>query len=217
MTGKRPPRKTGSPAASSPRQAQAQTGTGKRSAAPPATTSPVVAKTASKSTAAKGTPPKAATGKAAAGKSAARKPTTPGRAPAKVRLLSGGNPQIAKADGDAPVQAYIAALSGWKRERAEQLDRLITEVVPGVQKAVKWNSPFYGVEGEGWFLGVHTFTRYLKVNFFKGTSLRPLPPVASASGEARYVHLSDQEPFDAALLADWIRQAAAIPGWKMGG
>ena len=190
MTGKRPTRKTGA------------------SAPPP---------TPAKRTAAQAAKGKATTAKAAAKKPAVRKQTPPRGGPAKVRLLSGGNPQIAKADGDAPVQAYIAALSGWKRELAAQLDQLITKVVPGVQKAVKWNSPFYGVEGEGWFLGVHTFTRYLKVCFFKGTSLQPLPPVASASGEARYLHLSDQEPFDASLLADWIRQAAAIPGWKMGG
>jgi len=222
MTGKRPTRKTGASAPPPSRQTPPQTATGQQSVAPASSSSRAVGQPPSQPIAAKRTAAQAAQGKATTAKAAAKKPavrkqTPPRGGPAKVRLLSGGNPQIAKADGDAPVQAYIAALSGWKRELAAQLDQLITKVVPGVQKAVKWNSPFYGVEGEGWFLGVHTFTRYLKVCFFKGTSLQPLPPVASASGEARYLHLSDQEPFDASLLADWIRQAAAIPGWKMGG
>ena len=86
----------------------------------------------------------------------------------KPKLLSGGNPQIAKADGDAPVQAYIAAMPGWKRDVGRRLDALITRTVPGVRKAVKWNSPFYGMEGQGWFLNFHCFTRYVKVAFFRG-------------------------------------------------
>ena len=98
------------------------------------------------------------------------------RAAAKPALLAGGNPQIAKADGDAPVQAYIAAIPGWKRGVGRRLDALIVSTVPGVRKAVKWNSPFYGVEGQGWFLNFHCFTKYVKVAFFRGTSLRPVPP-----------------------------------------
>ena len=128
-------------------------------------------------------------------------------------LLSGGNPQIAKADGDPPVQAYIAALPGWKRAAGKRLDALITRAVPGVKKAVKWNSPFYGVEGKGWFLSFHAFTKYMKVVFFQGTSLRPLPPVPSKSDGARYVHVHEDEEIDEAQLSAWVKQAAAIPGW----
>jgi hypothetical protein len=138
-------------------------------------------------------------------------PTTP---QADVALLTGGNPQIAKADGDAPVQAYVAALPGWKREVALTLDALIVRCVPDVKKAVKWNSPFYGVDGESWFLGVHTLTKYLKVAFFRGTSLEPLPPVASKNAETRYLHLHEGDSLDEAQLTTWIRQAAALPGWK---
>lgn len=130
-----------------------------------------------------------------------------------VVLLSGGNPQIAKAEGDAPVQAYIAAMPEWKRELGERLDRLIVRNVPKVRKAVKWNSPFYGVEGKGWFLSFHVFARYVKVTFFNGTSLRPLPPGGTdRSGETRWIDLREGE-FDETQLADWIRQSAAIPGW----
>ena len=132
-------------------------------------------------------------------------------------LLSGGNPQIAKADGDAPVQAYIAAMPGWKSEAGRRLDKLIEETVPGVRKAVKWNSPFYGVEGPegfgGWFLSFHCYTRYIKVIFFRGAALEPLPPVGSKDRDARYMHVEEGEPLDEARLAEWIRQAAAIPGW----
>ena len=128
-------------------------------------------------------------------------------------LLSGGNPQIAKADGDAPVQAYIGALSGWKRDVARRLDALIARTVPGVRKAVKWNSPFYGVEGQGWFLSFHTFTHYIKLGFFRGTSLQPLPPGASKQQEARYLDIREDDPFDEAQLAIWIQQAASLPGW----
>ncbi len=132
----------------------------------------------------------------------------------KVVLLSGGNPQIAKADGDAPVQAYIAALPGWKRALALRLDALIVRTVPHVRKAVKWNSPMYGVEGQGYFLGIHTFTHYLKVTFFRGTSLRP-PPAGGKSKEARWVDVREDD-LDEVQLARWIEQAAALPGWIPG-
>jgi hypothetical protein len=131
----------------------------------------------------------------------------------KVKLLSGGNPQIAKADGDAPVQAYIAALPGWKRDLAARLDALIVRSLPSVRKAVKWNSPFYGIEGQGWFLGVHAFTKYLKLAFFRGTSLRPMPPGQSKTPETRYLDLHEGDPIDEAQLARWFKQAAAVPGW----
>ena len=131
-----------------------------------------------------------------------------------VVLLSGGNPQIAKADGDVPVQAYIAAMPGWKREVGERLDALIVQTVPGVRKAVKWNSPFYGVEGQGWFLSFHVLTRYVKVTFFRGASLQPLPPGGTArSKDARWIDLHEGEAWDETQMADWIRQAAAQPGW----
>ncbi len=130
-----------------------------------------------------------------------------------VRLLSGGNPQIGKADGDAPVQAYIAALSGWQRDRARQLDALIVRTLPRVAKAVKWNSPFYGVEGNGWFLSFHTFTRYLKVTFFFGRSLRPLPPGPSKDKHARHLDIHEDAPIDEAQFAKWVKQAAARPGY----
>ena len=131
----------------------------------------------------------------------------------KPKLLSGGNPQIPKGEGDAPVQAYIAAMPDWKREAGEKLDTLIENTVPGVRKAVKWNSPFYGVEGQGWFLSFHVFTRYIKVTFVRGAQLKPLPPVGSKDPNTRYVHLTEDEVVDEKQLADWIGQAAAIPGW----
>ena len=132
---------------------------------------------------------------------------------AKPTLLAGGNPQIAKADGDAPVQAYIAAMPGWKRDVARRLDALIVRTVPGVRKAVKWNSPFYGVDGQGWFLSFHTFTNYVKVTFFRGASLRPVPPGESKHKEVRYVDIRQNDQVDEAQMAMWIRQAAALPGW----
>jgi hypothetical protein len=133
----------------------------------------------------------------------------------KPALLAGGNPQIAKADGDAPVQAYIAAMPGWKRDVGRRLDALIVRIVPGVRKAVKWNSPFYGVEGRGWFLSVHCFTKYVKVAFFRGTSLRPVPPGDSKHKEVRYLDIQEDQ-LDEVQMASWIRQAAAIPGWDGG-
>ena len=133
---------------------------------------------------------------------------------AKVVLLSGGNPQIAKGDGDAPVQAYIAAMPGWKRAIGKRLDALIVRNVPIVRKAVKWNSPFYGIESQGWFLSFHTFTHYVKVGFFRGTSLRPVPPGASKSEDTRYIDIHQGE-LDEAQMATWVKQAAALPGWDL--
>lgn len=130
----------------------------------------------------------------------------------KVVLLSGGNPQIAKADGDAPVQAYIAAMPGWKRVVGKRLDALIVRAVPKVKKAVKWNSPFYGVEGQGWFLSFHVFTHYVKVTFFRGMSLQPQPPGPSKDKNTRYLDIRE-DGFDEAQFVSWVKQAAAVPGW----
>jgi len=138
----------------------------------------------------------------------------PGR-PAEPVLLSGGNPQIAKGDGDVPVQAYIAAMPGWKQDIGRRLDALIEAAVPGVKKAVKWNSPFYGVADEGWFLNFHCFTSYVKVAFFRGASLRPPPPGQSKHAQVRYLDIREGEPLDEARLADWVKQAAALPGERM--
>lgn len=132
----------------------------------------------------------------------------------KPALLSGGNPQIAKAHGDAPVQAYIAAMPGWKREIGERLDAVITGAVPRVQKAVKWNSPFYGVEEGSWFLSFHCFARYVKVTFFRGTSLRPVPSGESRHKEVRYLDIREGE-FDETQLAKWVKQASRLPGEKL--
>ena len=133
---------------------------------------------------------------------------------AKPPLLTGGNPQIKKADGDAPVQAYIAAMPDWKRDVGRRLDALIVRHVPKVRKAVKWNSPFYGIENQGWFMSFHVFTRYIKVTFFKGTSLRPVPP-GGTSEEARWIDVHEDD-LDEAQMATWVKQAAAIPGWGIG-
>lgn len=144
-----------------------------------------------------------------------RKPKA-GRASAKstqVVLLSGGNPQIAKGDGDAPVQAYIAAMPEWKHDLGKRLDALITRTVPEVQKAVKWNSPFYGVAGQGWFLSFHVFTRYVKVTFFNGLALKPVPSGGTEkSKDARWIDIH-QDAFDEAQMERWVKQAAALPGW----
>ena len=137
------------------------------------------------------------------------------RGDAKPPLLSGGNPQIAKGDGDAPVQAYIAAMPGWKRDVGRHLDALIARTVPGVRKAVKWNSPFYGVEDQGgWFLSFHCFTKYVKVTFFRGTSLRPLPPGESKSQDTRYLDIREDD-LDETQLLDWVKQASQLPGERM--
>jgi hypothetical protein len=144
-------------------------------------------------------------------KSSARKPTDTGQP----ILLSGGNPQIAKGHGDAPVQAYIAAMPDWKSDVGRRLDALIERTIPGVNKAVKWNSPFYGVEGQGWFLSLHCFTKYIKVAFFRGTSLEPVPPGQSKQKEVRYFHIHENDQLDEAQFADWVRQASRLPGERM--
>jgi hypothetical protein len=131
-------------------------------------------------------------------------------------LLAGGNPQIAKGDGDAPVQAYIAAMPGWKSDVGRRLDALIVRTVPGVRKAVKWNSPFYGVKGQGWFLSLHCFTKYVKVGFYRGASLRPVPPGASRQRDVRYLDIHEDDELDEKQLGTWIKQAASLPGWDGG-
>jgi hypothetical protein len=135
-----------------------------------------------------------------------------GRKPA---LLAGGNPQVAKGYGDAPVQAYITAMPDWKHDVGQRLDALIARTVPGVRKAVKWNSPFYGVEDEGWFLSFHCFMRYVKVAFFRGASLRPVPPGSSKHKDVRYLDIYEDTPFDGAQLAAWVKQASQLPGERM--
>lgn len=131
------------------------------------------------------------------------------------RLLSGGNPQIAKGEGDGPVQAFIAAMPGWQREAGVRLDALVVRAVPQVRKAVKWNSPFYGREGGGWFLSFHCFARYVKVAFFQGALLTPPPPEPSKSGDTRYLHVGEGTALDEDLFLDWVRQAADLPGWRI--
>ncbi|WAX96599.1 DUF1801 domain-containing protein [Aminobacter sp. NyZ550] len=131
------------------------------------------------------------------------------------KLLSGGNPQIAKGYGDAVLQSYIDAMPGWKRDVGRHIDALVTAVVPGVVKAVKWNSPFYGMEKDIWFLGFHCMTKYVKVAFFKGAQLVPLPPGASKQADVRYLEIYENKPFDEAQFSDWVRQASALPGEKM--
>lgn len=131
------------------------------------------------------------------------------------KLLSGGNPQIAKGYGDAPIRAYIAAMPGWKSAVGARIDAVIERTVPGVRKAVKWNSPFYGVADDLWFLSLHCYDRYIKVAFFRGQSLKPVPPVSSKSGDTRYFHIHENEPLDEAAFADWVRQASQLPGEKL--
>jgi hypothetical protein len=161
---------------------------------------------------------KKAAAKRVAAKAARPRKTAPksqSRKVAKPALLAGGNPQIAKADGDAPVQAYIAAMPGWKRDVGRRLDALIVRTVPGVRKAVKWNTPFYGIEGQGWFLGFHCFTKYVKVAFFRGTSLRPVPPGESKSKDTRYLDIHEDDKLDEAQFAAWVKQASQLPGERM--
>jgi hypothetical protein len=131
------------------------------------------------------------------------------------RLLAGGNPQIAKGDGNAPVQAYIQAMPDWKQRIGRLIDGLVERAVPDVQKAVKWNTPFYGLEGQGWFLGFHCFDRYVKLTFFRGTSLMPVPPGKSKQAEVRYLDIRENDEVDETLLADWIVQASRLPGQKL--
>jgi Uncharacterized conserved protein len=135
--------------------------------------------------------------------------------PAKPRLLAGGNPQIPKGYGNRPVQTYIAAMPGWKQAVGRQIDQLIEQAVPNVRKAVKWNSPFYGADDDGWFLNFHCIARYIKVAFFRGTSLEPMPPVASKHKEVRYFHIYENEPLDTEQFVDWVKQAAKLPSVKM--
>jgi hypothetical protein len=130
-------------------------------------------------------------------------------------LLSGGNPQIPKGYGEEPVQAYISAMPGWKQAVGRRLDGLITQAVPGVQKAVKWNSPFYGLEKDHWFLSYHGFTRYVKVSFFRGASLQPMPPGKSKQAEVRYLDIMEDGDLDEAQFVDWVKQASRLPGEKM--
>jgi hypothetical protein len=137
-----------------------------------------------------------------------------GKRAAKPKLLAGGNPQVAKGYGDGPVQAYIAAMPGWKRDVGRRLDMLIARTVPGVHKAVKWNSPFYGVEREGWFLSYHCFAKYIKVAFYRGTSLRPVPPGESKHKEVRYLDIHEDD-LDEAQFATWVKQASRLPGERM--
>lgn len=137
-----------------------------------------------------------------------------GRVAVRPALLAGGNPQIPKAEGDTPVRAYIEAMPGWKRGLGRRLDALIVRTVPGARKAVKWNSPFYGIEGRGWFLSFHCFTKYVKVTFFRGMSLRPPPPGASKHKEVRYLDLHENEQLDEAQIERWVKQASELPGWN---
>lgn len=159
--------------------------------------------------------------KTAANKAPAKQPLAKKTAASRVAkttapaLLAGGNPQIAKGYGDEPVQAYIAAMPDWKSEVGRRLDALIERTVPGVHKAVKWNSPLYGIEGQGWFLGLHCFAKYVKVAFFRGAALQPVPPVESKSGDTRYFPIHEHDPLDETQLADWVRQASRLPGERM--
>jgi hypothetical protein len=153
--------------------------------------------------------------KKAAAKPRKTAPKSQSRKVTKPALLAGGNPQIAKAYGDAPVQAYIAAMPSWKSDVGRRLDALIMRTVPGVRKAVKWNSPLYGIEGQGWFLGIHVFTKYVKVAFFRGASLRPVPPGESKQKEVRYLDIHEDDQLDEAQFAAWVKQASQLPGERM--
>jgi hypothetical protein len=178
-------------------------------------TSSVGAKRAAKRAVKRASDRPAKVAKRSAAKGAKPRPTAPGsRKAGQPTLLAGGNPQIAKGEGDAPVQAYIAAMPGWKREVGRRLDALIVRTVPAVHKAVKWNSPFYGLEGQGWFLSFHCFTKYVKVAFFRGSSLQPVPPGASKHEEVRYLDIRENDPWNETQLADWVRQASRLPGWN---
>ncbi len=149
------------------------------------------------------------------GRNIRKAPGAPPEVAAAPKLLSGGNPQIAKGYGDAPVQAYIAAMPGWKSDVGRRLDALIEAAVPGVAKAVKWNSPLYGVDGQGWFLGVHVFAKYIKLAFFRGAALNPVPPGESKQKDVRYFHIHETDQIDEAQLADWVKQASQLPGERM--
>ncbi|TXI04062.1 MAG: DUF1801 domain-containing protein [Rhizobium sp.] len=149
-----------------------------------------------------------------------RKPKSPTKASSagaasEPKLLSGGNPQIAKGDGDTPVQAYIAAMPGWKSDIGRRIDALVVKTVPDVQKAVKWNSPLYGLKDNGWFLSIHCFTKYIKVAFFRGASLQPIPPGDSTSKETRYLNIHEGDALDEAQFTEWLKQASRLPGERM--
>ena len=194
------------PARTAKKAAARKTAAKKTAAKKPAKKSPARKPAANKAAAKKAPAKKAATKKTAAKKAAASKP----------RLLAGGNPQIPKGDGNAPVQAYLAAIPGWKQPIAKRLDRLITRAAPGVRKAVKWNSPFYGAKDqEGWFLNLHCFTRYIKVAFFNGGALKPPPPEGSKHPHMRYLHVTEDGAFDQAQFIRWVKQAIELPGEKM--
>ena len=149
------------------------------------------------------------------GRPAAKRPALKPPAPGQPVLLSGGNPQIAKGEGDAPVQAYIAAMPGWKSELGRRLDALIVRAAPGVRKAVKWNSPLYGMADQGWFLSIHCFTKYVKVAFFRGASLRPVPPGSSKTPDTRYLDIREDDALDEARFMAWVQQASELPGERM--
>jgi hypothetical protein len=151
--------------------------------------------------------------KAAKPRKAATK--SPSGKAAKPKLLSGGNPQIPKGYGDAPVQSYIAAMPGWKQDVGRRIDAIVVRTVPNVYKAVKWNSPFYGIEGDGWFLGLHCMTKYVKVAFFRGASLTPLPPGESKQKDVRYLDIYEDDEIDEAQIASWVKQASQLPGQRM--
>ncbi len=181
----------------------------------PAAKKPTAKKTAAKAKAApKKAAPKKAAAKKPAAKAAPKKAAPKKAAKAKpVKLLSGGNPQIAKGDGDGPVQAYIAAMPGWKSAVGRKLDALIVRTLPDVRKAVKWNSPFYGIEGNGWFMGLHVFTSYIKIAFLSGSSLTPPPPGTSKDKNTRYLDIHEDDKLDEKQLTKWLKQAADLPGW----
>ena len=189
----------------------------KRTTAKPATTHKKASRKAAAKSPSRKKPParrKSATNR----KPAAEKPVTRktvARKTTKPKLLSGGNPQIAKGYGDEPVQAYIASMPDWKREIGRRVDALVTQAVPHVRKAVKWNSPFYGVEDKSWFLSFHCFTNYVKVAFFRGASLIPVPPGESTQADVRYLDISEDDPIDEQQLLDWFRQASRLPGERM--
>lgn len=147
-------------------------------------------------------------------KPAAAKSAKPAKT-AEPKLLSGGNPQIAKGYGDAPIQAYIAAMPDWKSDVGRRLDALIVRTVPGVQKAVKWNSPFYGMDDKHWFLSFHCFAKYIKIAFFRGAELKPVPPVTSTQKDVRYLHIHEDDKLDEAQFTNWVKQASKLPGLKM--
>ena len=146
---------------------------------------------------------------------AAKPKKSPAKQSAKPKLLSGDNPQIAKGYGDAPVQAYIAAIPGWKQDLAHRIDALIVRAVPKTQKAVKWNSPFYGMDDKHWFMSFHCFARYIKVAFFRGVSLNPMPPGTSKQKDVRYLDVHEDDELDEAQFIAWVKQASKLPGEKM--